>query len=69
MTTATPPAPYSTLEGALASGFAITQLHHSAGHDPSLTHASVSLARPPQRPRRSGHGTYCRASLGGCLAS
>ncbi|MBB6182560.1 hypothetical protein HNQ75_004549, partial [Rhizobium flavum] len=31
--TATPPAPYSTLEGALASGFAITQLHHSAGHD------------------------------------
>ena len=35
MTTATPPAPYSTMEGALASGFAITQLHHSAGHDPS----------------------------------
>ncbi|MCZ8158840.1 MAG: hypothetical protein O9256_03010 [Rhizobiaceae bacterium] len=33
MTTATPPAPYSTLEGALASGFAITQLHHSPGHD------------------------------------
>ena len=33
MTTATPPAPYGTLEGTLASGFAITQLHHSAGHD------------------------------------
>ncbi len=33
MTTATPPAPYGKLEGTLASGFAITQLHHSAGHD------------------------------------
>ena len=33
MTTATPPAPYSTMEGALASGFATTQLHHSVGHD------------------------------------
>ena len=33
MTTATPPAPYSTLEGALASGFATNQLHHAPGHD------------------------------------
>ena len=33
MTTAKPPAPYSTLESALASGSATNQLHHSVGHD------------------------------------
>jgi len=33
VTAATPPAPYGTMEGALASGFATTKLHHSAGHD------------------------------------
>jgi hypothetical protein len=43
VTTATPPAPYSTLEGALASGFAITQLHHSAGHDRSVPGFSPSV--------------------------
>ena len=47
MTTATPPAPYTTLEGALASGFAITQLHHSAGHDlrrPAIEHIRSKIA-------------------------
>ena len=51
MTTATPPAPYSTLEGALASGFAITQLHHSAGRDPFLIW-HVPAARICLRPTR-----------------
>ncbi|RWD74467.1 MAG: hypothetical protein EOS37_02345 [Mesorhizobium sp.] len=34
MTTATPLARYGAVEGALASGFATAELHHSAGHDP-----------------------------------
>lgn len=51
MTTATPPAPYSTWEGALASGFAITQLHHSAGHDPS---SCPTRHIPPKQAARYG---------------
>jgi hypothetical protein len=35
MTTAMPLASYSAVEGALASGFATTQLHHLWGHDRS----------------------------------
>ena len=48
MTTATPPAPYGTLEGTLASGFAITQLHHSAGHDHfrPLVNATGGMVKP-----------------------
>ena len=33
MTTATPLARYSAVEGALASGFATAELHHLSGHD------------------------------------
>jgi len=34
VTTAKPLARYRAVEGARASGFAIPQLHHRAGHDP-----------------------------------
>ncbi|TIL44463.1 MAG: hypothetical protein E5Y86_17010 [Mesorhizobium sp.] len=34
MTAAAPLARYSAVEGALASGFAIADLHHAVGHDP-----------------------------------
>jgi len=35
VTTAKPLARYGAVEGARASGFAIPELHHRAGHDPS----------------------------------
>ena len=44
------------MEGALASGFAITQLHHSAGHDPQPLHAKkVEIL---QTSTREGFGFY-----------
>lgn len=46
MTTATQPAPYSTLEGALASGFATNQLHYAPGHDLGTPHEQKN--DPPQ---------------------
>jgi hypothetical protein len=36
MTAAPPLARYSAVEGALASGFAIAELHHYTGHDPAV---------------------------------
>jgi hypothetical protein len=33
MTTPQPPARYRAMEGALAGGFAIADLHHPQGHD------------------------------------
>ncbi|KQW27044.1 hypothetical protein ASE36_18930 [Rhizobium sp. Root274] len=50
MTTATPPAPYSTLEGALASGFATNQLHHAPGHDRGGFIVSAIFAFEAARP-------------------
>ncbi|WP_287308264.1 hypothetical protein [Mesorhizobium sp.] len=48
MTAAAPLARYSAVEGALASGFAIADLHHAVGHDPEFWRKEFQNRYPVQ---------------------
>ncbi|TIP07592.1 MAG: hypothetical protein E5X73_36205 [Mesorhizobium sp.] len=67
MTAAAPLARYSAVEGALASGFAIADLHHAVGHDlhsrriGNVLGNSVRPARSQKREVASSVGESMRA--------